>query len=67
MNFNFEDRLYDKYEIIKKFSIKEKTWKNWLYDTKTGKKKNLADMGIYKLPGNQLLRHQSNRISRVVQ
>ena len=51
MNFTFEDRWYDKHEILKKFSITEKTWKNWLYDTKTGKKKNLGNMGIYKLPG----------------
>tara|TARA_R100000935_G_scaffold28611_1_gene48963 strand:+ start:461 stop:682 length:222 start_codon:yes stop_codon:yes gene_type:complete len=51
MNFTFEDRWYDKYEIMKKFSIKEKTWKNWLYDNKTGKKRIPADMGIYKLSG----------------
>ncbi len=51
MNLKLEDRWYDKYEILKIFKIKNKTWKNWLYDTKTGKKKVLKDLGIYKLPG----------------
>ena len=41
MNFEFENRWYSKHEILKKFNIAEKTWKNWLYDSKTGKKKNL--------------------------
>ena len=39
MNFEFENRWYSKHEILKKFNIAEKTWKNWLYDSKTGKKK----------------------------
>jgi len=51
MNFEFENRWYNKNEILKKFGIADKTWKNWLYDEKGKKKKNLASMGIYKLPG----------------
>jgi hypothetical protein len=51
MNFVFENRWYSKHEILKQFSIAEKTWKNWLYDEKGKKKKDLASMGIYKLPG----------------
>lgn len=39
MNFEFENRWYSHYEILKLFQIREKTWKNWLYDNKTGKKK----------------------------
>ena len=53
MNFEFENRWYSHYEILKLFQIREKTWKNWLYDNKTGKKKNLKAMGIYKLPGTK--------------
>ncbi|HAI19311.1 MAG TPA: hypothetical protein DCM10_15530 [Xanthomarina gelatinilytica] len=53
MNFEFENRWYSKHEILKKFNIAEKTWKNWLYDSKTGKKKNLKSMGIYKIPGTK--------------
>ena len=53
MNFEFENRWYSKIEICRKFNIAEKTWKNWLYDTKTGKKKNLKDMGIYKIHGTK--------------
>ena len=48
MNFVFENRWYSKHEILKQFSIAEKTWKNWLYDEKGKKKKDLASMGIYK-------------------
>ena len=51
MNFVFENRWHSKHEILKKFSIVEKTWKNWLYDDKGKKKKNLASMGVYKMPG----------------
>ena len=53
MNFEFENRWYSKHEILKKFNIAEKTWKNWLYDSKTGKKKNLKSMGIYKIHGTK--------------
>ena len=53
MNFEFENRWYSKHEILKQFNIAEKTWKNWLYDSKTGKKKNLKSMGIYKVPGTK--------------
>ena len=53
MNFEFENRWYSKHEILKKFNIAEKTWKNWLYDSKTVKKKNLKSMGIYKIPGTK--------------
>ena len=53
MNFEFENRWYSKHEILKQFNIAEKTWKNWLYDSKTGKKKNLNQMGIYRLPGTK--------------
>ena len=53
MNFEFENRWYSKHEILKKFNIAEKTWKNWLYDSKTAKKKNLKSMGIYKIPGTK--------------
>lgn len=50
MEFEFEDRWHDLHEIKRRFGIKNKTMSNWLYDKKTGKKKNLANMGIYKLP-----------------
>jgi hypothetical protein len=50
MELSFEKRWYDLHEIKKLFSIKDKTMKNWLYDKKTGKKKSLSSMGIYKLP-----------------
>ena len=53
MNFEFENRWYSKHEILKKFNIAEKTWPPWLYDSKTGKKKNLKSMGIYKIPGTK--------------
>ena len=53
MNFEFENRWYSKHEILKKFNIAEKTWKNWLYDSKTEKKTNLKSMGIYKIPGTK--------------
>ena len=53
MNFEFENRWYSKHEILKKFNMAEKTWKNRLYDRKTGKKKNLKSMGIYKIPGTK--------------
>jgi len=44
MNFVFENRWYSKPEILKQFSIAEKTWKNWLYDEKGKKKKDLASL-----------------------
>ena len=47
MNFEFENRWYSHYEILKLFQIREKTWKNWLYDNKTGKKKNLKATPIF--------------------
>jgi hypothetical protein len=50
MQLSFEKRWYDLHEIKELFSIKDKTMSNWLYDKKTGKKKNLPNMGIYKLP-----------------
>ena len=50
MEFEFENRWHDLHEIKRKFRIKDKTMLNWFYDKKTGKKKNLKSMGIYKLP-----------------
>ena len=50
MNIEFENRWHDKHEILKSFRIRNKTWNNWLYDTKTCKKKDLSKMGVYKLP-----------------
>jgi len=50
MELSFEKRWYDLHEIKVIFRIKNKTMSNWLYDKKTGKKKNLPNMGIYKLP-----------------
>ena len=53
MNLTFETRWYSHHEIMKLFGIKDKTWRLWLYDKKTGKKKDLNQMGIYKLPGSK--------------
>jgi len=50
MELSFEKRWHSLHEIKNFFSIKDKTMSNWLYDKKTGKKKDLASMGIYKLP-----------------
>jgi len=50
MEFKFENRWHDIHELREKFKIKNKTMKNWMYDKKTGKKKDLKEMGLYKLP-----------------
>ena len=50
MEFEFENRWHDIHELREKFKIKNKTMKNWMYDKKTGKKKDLKEMGLYKLP-----------------
>ena len=50
MELKFENRWHDIHELKEKFKIKNKTMKNWMYDKKTGKKKDLKEMGLYKLP-----------------
>ena len=50
--FEFEDRNYQVSEIKKRFGIKDKTWRIWMYGD--GKKKNAIDkslMGLIKIPG----------------
>ena len=57
--FEFEDRYYQVSEIKKRFGIKDKTWRVWVYgDTVKingdGKKKKPIDkslMGLIKIPG----------------
>ena len=50
--FEFEDRNYQVSEIKKRFGIKDKTWRIWMYGD--SKKKNAIDkslMGLIKIPG----------------
>ena len=50
--FEFEDRNYQVSEIKKRFGIKDKTWRIWMYGD--GKKKKPIDkslMGLIKIPG----------------
>ena len=57
--FEFEDRYYQVSEIKRRFCIKDKTWRVWVYgDTvkvnSKSKKKNAIDkslMGLIKIPG----------------
>ncbi len=57
--FEFEDRYYQVSEIKKRFGIKDKTWRVWVYgDTVKingkSKKKNAIDkslIGLIKIPG----------------
>tara|TARA_R100000664_G_C2692968_1_gene96320 strand:+ start:248 stop:475 length:228 start_codon:yes stop_codon:yes gene_type:complete len=50
--FEFEDRNYQVHEIKRRFGIKDKTWRIWVYGD--GKKKRPIDkssMGLTKVPG----------------
>ena len=50
--FEFEDRNYQVHEIKRKFGIKDKTWRIWVYgDCKKKKPIDKALMGLTKVPG----------------
>lgn len=50
--FEFEDRNYQVHEIKRKFGIKDKTWRIWVYgDCKNKKPIDKALMGLTKVPG----------------
>ena len=53
MTFDFEDRFYTTTEIKRKFCIKDKTWRIWMYwDNKRRKnKQDILSMGLVKVPG----------------
>ena len=49
--FEFEDRNYQVHEIKRKFGIKDKTWRIWVYgDCKKKKPIDKALMGLTKVP-----------------
>ena len=60
MRFEFENRYYQAHEIKRKFAIKDKTWKTWLYgDTVKVKgkslkkaKQDILEMGLRKVTGS---------------
>ncbi|MDA1338253.1 MAG: hypothetical protein O2871_02725 [bacterium] len=60
MELKFDNRWYQSHEIKQMFSIKEKTWKTWLYgDTIKVKgkllkkaKQDIIEMGLRKVPGS---------------
>ena len=60
MRFEFENRYHQVHEIKRKFAIKDKTWKTWLYgDTIKVKgkslkkaKQDILEMGLRKVPGS---------------
>ena len=50
--FEFEDRNYQVSEIKKRFGIKDKTWRIWMYgDCKKKKPIDKSLMGLIKIPG----------------
>ena len=54
MKSKFENRYYNTREIKHMFSIKDKTWRVWLYGDSSRKKLNKVDlheMGVFKVPG----------------
>jgi len=69
MRFEFENRYYQTHEIKRKFAIKDKTWKTWLYgDTirVRGKslkkaKQDILEMGLRKVPGSNYYVVDPNR------
>ena len=57
MRFEFEDRYHQVHEIKRKFAIKDKTWKSWIYPCIRGKTKkqnevDIKEMGLRKIPGS---------------
>ena len=53
MTFDFEDRFYTTTEIKRKFCIKDKTWRIWMYGDKKRRKnkQDILSMGLVKVPG----------------
>ena len=53
MTFDFEDRYYTTTEIKRKFCIKDKTWRIWMYGDKKRirNKQDILSMGLVKVPG----------------
>ena len=53
MTFDFEDMYYTTTEIKRKFCIKEKTWRIWMYGDKKRRrnKQDILSMGLVKVPG----------------
>ena len=53
MTFDFEDRYYTTTEIKRKFCIKDKTWRIWMYGDKKRRrnKQDILSMGLVKVPG----------------
>ena len=53
MTFDFEDRYYTTTEIKRKFCIKDKTWRIWMYGAKKRRrnKQDILSMGLVKVPG----------------
>ena len=53
MTFDFEDRYYTTTEIKRKFCIKDKTWRIWMYWDKKRRrnKQDILSMGLVKVPG----------------
>ena len=57
MRFEFEDRYHQVHEIKRKFAIKDKTWKSWIYPCIRGKTKkqnevDIKEMSLRKIPGS---------------
>lgn len=52
MTFDFEDRFYTTTEIKRKFCIKDKTWRIWMYGDKKRRKnkQDILSMGLVKVP-----------------
>ena len=53
MTFDFEDRYYTTTEIKRKFCIKDKTLRIWMYGDKKRRrnKQDILSMGLVKVPG----------------
>ena len=53
MTFDFEYRYYTTTEIKRKFCIKDKTWRIWMYGDKKRRrnKQDILSMGLVKVPG----------------
>ena len=46
MTFDFEDRYYTTTEIKRKFCIKDKTWRIWMYGDKKRRRNNVVPLPI---------------------